>query len=151
MASDKTPEDFLTVCWLPRLSGVHPSAEVNFALPIDFWVVSSLLWHPDVLKIFLTMMHLRIFQRFHRVHCTLYLLQGFTNKKKMIRLSHCAMFVHRTWGQFNCEIETVSKQVPCHCSSPFWFLSFEKLKHYNQTLFSSQVTVTQVWSLSTMY
>jgi hypothetical protein len=45
-----------SVCIPLRLLGVHPSAEVNFAIPIDFWVVSSLSWHSNILKIFLTLL-----------------------------------------------------------------------------------------------
>jgi hypothetical protein len=39
MASDKTPSEF-QVCKPPRLAGMHPSAEVNFALPIDISLVA---------------------------------------------------------------------------------------------------------------
>jgi hypothetical protein len=58
----------ISASWLARITGinhqhlvnwtflsvVHPSTETNFALPIDFWVVSSLLWHPNIPNSFLT-------------------------------------------------------------------------------------------------
>jgi hypothetical protein len=44
------------VCMPPRLPGVQLSVEVSFALPIDFWVLSSLSWHPSILNIFLTIL-----------------------------------------------------------------------------------------------
>jgi hypothetical protein len=43
-----------------RLFVVHTSAEVNFALPINFWVVLPFSWHPNILNSFLTFPNLFI-------------------------------------------------------------------------------------------
>jgi hypothetical protein len=53
---NKTWADFLPsgLAYLILLSVAHPAAKENFALPSDFQVVLSLLWHPNILNSFLT-------------------------------------------------------------------------------------------------